>query len=423
MRKTFEIVKDNDYILSLFRKTIVISSTVVTTSILTRYLGPKLKGEYSYYFSIVHMIIIVTQMGFFNLYAFYKRKNEEKVEEYFFSIVIVKFFLLLIMGIFFSYYLIKLNLSMNYILLPYIICIDMLQGELLFFLLIDKIKKYNYVHIVVALFNVCALTIVCTFSEKNLLIVIIIYVVKDVIAIILCFICNRKQLIIERKIFYLINECVKIVIFPVFAALLLDMNYKADIFFLKGMSTNYLVGIYSAGVAISEIAWMIPDVFKEVLFNKTAKDNSIDSINICLRISNTIMIFVFIGIVLGGKLVIWILYGKEYLSCYKVVIILLLGVFSMSVFKILNPLYQATGKWIIYTVALGISVGVNCVLNAITIPLIDIYGAAISSVISYSFCGGLLLFFYIREYHVKLRDILIIRNSDIKELRKRINDR
>ena len=104
----------------------------------------------------------------------------------------------------------------------------------------------------------------------------------------------------------------------------------------------------------------------------------------------------------------------EYIEGYGTTIILLLGAFSMSIFKILNPLYQSLGQWKLYVGTLLVSVIINTFMNVTTIPSFGIYGAAIASVVSYSVCGLVLLMCFLHDYKIHFNSIVLISLEDAR---------
>ena len=85
----------------------------------------------------------------------------------------------------------------------------------------------------------------------------------------------------------------------------------------------------------------------------------------------------------------------------------------MIIYKLIHPLYIANGKQKAILTILFISVLINVILNYIFIPKYNIYGAALSSVFSYSLCSVIFLVLFCKEYNVKIKDILFINKSDI----------
>ena len=152
------------------------------------------------------------------------------------------------------------------------------------------------------------------------------------------------------------------------------------------------------------------------MFAKTSNSDSIDQIVKCLKISFYAILLVILGVISLGKIFIVVMYGKEFIKSYGVTVLLFLGVPAMAWFKIISTLYLAQGKRYFYLISLLISVVLNFVANLIMIPKLSIYGAALASIISYTICGGIFLFDFIRIYKVKIKDVFLINKNDIKVL-------
>ena len=215
----------------------------------------------------------------------------------------------------------------------------------------------------------------------------------------------------------IVVEKIKFGYLPMFSLLLMTLNYKVDILMLKASKNVHMsdVGIYSVGVSIAELMWFIPDVFREVLFNKTAHNDDEDVLSV-IRISNYVMIAVIIAEVTLGKYFILICYGSEYLMAFKVLLILLVGVPAMAWFKIIYTLFNAQGKRKTSFILLVFSAVINIIVNYQTIPIWGIFGAAMSSVFSYMICGLVFLYMYSRMIRCSIFSFFVIKKSDIKKI-------
>ena len=85
----------------------------------------------------------------------------------------------------------------------------------------------------------------------------------------------------------------------------------------------------------------------------------------------------------------------------------------MVIYKIISPLYVANGKQKKCFGILFCGVLANVGLNFIMIPSLGKMGAAISTVLSYSICGGILLFDFVRTYTLNLMDCLVMKKNDV----------
>ena len=88
-------IVNNSFSFAALKKIIVTICSMVFVSIMSRYLGPELKGEYSTYMAWSSILVIIMQMGFFKLYPNYKRNHPDSVsKDLFFSISMLKMVLL-----------------------------------------------------------------------------------------------------------------------------------------------------------------------------------------------------------------------------------------------------------------------------------------------------------------------------------------
>ena len=398
----------NEYISTAIGKFSTILGTVITTVLLNRYLGPQLRGEYSLVINQMALIVGVLNLGLPQVYHYYYRKSEDdcKVFE---NLVMTQFVILLILS-FILQFNVKNNSSKIIILLVPIV---VFAQQLNIISLVRNLNKRNKNNVIVAIFNVLMWIYVYFFSKTNIYLAYLVYAAKEI------FLCIKSLKIVNYKLEYYRFEPKKwisilgVSFLPMVTMLLNTMNYRIDTIIL-GYSVNlYELGLYSAGLSIAEMAWVIPDIFKEVMFNKTAKDDSTETISRLLRITFIINILMIITICIGSKLIIHILMGDEYLEAYKIVMIMFLGIPSMSFFKIINPVYLAKGDRNFAFKVLLYSVISNILLNFVFIPRYGIYGAAISSVISYSICGIWFLISFSKTFDINIKDSIILKKEDI----------
>ncbi len=405
---------NNSYFFSMLKKAIVTVCSVVFVSILSRYLGPELKGEYSAFMSYSSIAVIVMQMGFFKLYPSYKRSHlENNCKDIFFSISIYKFLFFLIV---LSLYIFLTDVSRIYVVFMLVVLLNMLQGECLFLTLIDNIKYQNIISIVVYALNMIYILMLYLIAAPSVIYVFWVLIISDLITVFLCVKFINYRIIFSLDIIHIMRKLIKKSLYPIVAALLVEINYRVDVIFLNMMVDNYYVGLYASGVTVAEMAWMIPDVFKEVLFNKTATSDNPKEVCFSLRISIFIVISCLLGLIVFGETLIRIFFGDAYIDAYLVTLLIVIGVPFMAMFKVLNPLIQARGEWGYYISMLFMAAVSNVVFNIIMIKTWGMYGAAISSIISYAIAGIGLLIYFRKTFDIKYLDCLMIKKDDIKKI-------
>ncbi|GAA0083723.1 hypothetical protein UT300007_01620 [Clostridium sp. CTA-7] len=405
----------NEYIISIVSKIILVGLSFINSVLINRYLGPVLKGEYFYILNISNIITIIIGFNIASSYPYFSKKYGLSIRQKLINIIFFQMGIYTLNAILLSFF-IKNNLFI------YIMIISILlqfSNQLDFMSIIDSINKRNKI------------TVISTFIYSSILFYLFFYTknsLEYIVGALLLFNVIKSLLYIVNNKFIPLKiledspslfEIFRFSFFPMITSLLTTFNYNIDVVILKLFVANSEIGMYSVGVTLAAMLWIIPDAFKEVLFNKTAKSDSIDAIVLSIKINVYISLIVILGFVFIGKNFISLVYGIEYLDAYNVSVILLVGTIPMIFFKIINTLYLAIGKQKYSFYILFISVLLNVVINFLMIPFLGIEGAAISSVLSYMICGIVMLISFNKKYELSIKDIFLI-NSYEKEKIKSI---
>ena len=165
---------------------------------------------------------------------------------------------------------------------------------------------------------------------------------------------------------------------------------KADVFMLNYYMDKYNVGIYSLAVGMGEMVFMLSSSVSLLLFPHLGTLNGtkqrkmfIEKVyKIMIPISLTIILLMFIM----AKVVILLMYGKEYYEAVLLLRLILPGILFWSLSQYLYSFFSAENHLIETIVVPAVGFLLNIFLNYILIPLIGAKGAAISSSITYGFC-------------------------------------
>lgn len=410
----------NEYLISCIKKFNTVFWGMISIILLNRYLGPELKGEYAYVTNLLSILMVILGFGISTIYPVYKRKDDKKYFRIFVKLVIIQFITYISLGLILCTISTDFNLRVLAILTP--ICV--LASEIGYINLVEEFKFNAIVAIISAFINAILFVFAYIFLDKNLIVAYVIYAIKELLIIILTLISIKKRKVEKVKVEHPIKEYKAIIlsgIVPMITNLLIVINYRVDVLMLTWQNIDsYLIGLYSVGVSIAEYAWIVPDIFKEVIINKTARNDSIEDVKFSLRISSTFLIIVFLIMFFFGKLILQILFGAEYVDAYYVTVIIFTGIYSMTYCKIIGTLFIAKGKQKFYCNTLLVGTISNIIINYVVIPRWNIYGAAIATVISYTIVGGVFIFEFKRLYKNKLRDILCVKREDFSIISKRI---
>ncbi|MGX1262646.1 O-antigen/teichoic acid export membrane protein [Rossellomorea marisflavi] len=406
----------NVYVVSVVAKLIFIILAFINSVLINRYLGPTLRGEYAYIINIVNIFALILNLSIAQALPYFKKKYGDMVIKEFLNIIYLQLFFYA--TVFFIISIIISNTILTYVLL--ISLISQFFMQINFLSIISDINKRNKINVVSSCIQTLFLLLIYFFSsDPKLYLIIIVYSSYMIINVILMILLNgllpTKKFKVNLGLF---KKIIKYSFFPMITSLLITFNYNVDIVLLKFFTSYTEIGIYSLGVSLAGMLWVIPDAFKDVLFNKTAKNDSIRDIIFSIKINVYICIIVIIGFLIFGNVFIEILYGHEYTDAYTVTYILFIGTIPMIFFKMINTLYVAIGKQKYSFYILLSSVVLNVVLNIILIPEYSIMGAAFASVFSYLLCGMLLLFSFSKMYKININEFFFINKNDYMKISK-----
>lgn len=402
----------NEYILSVATKIITASIGFISSAFSTRYLGVQYKGDFAYITQIANIAMLILNLGIYQSYSYnYKKYGKETLKKYN-DICFLQFMLLTVLAIVLSYFLQGSLLFFVVILVPF----NILKIQYENIVLIENIKLRMRLHI----FNsvLLAVSYICLylFAETKLEYVVCLTVIVDVITVAFYSI----KLKIVPKVWEIDFSFFKTIIgfgfIPMLSALLATINYSIDIVFLKHIGIAEELSYYALASNIINYVWMIPDAFKDVLFSKSAKKFDKDSIMFSSRFSGMFILACFIGFAVLGKILLSLVYGKDFVNSYWITLILIIGAFSMSVFKLLGIVLVSQGRRNVHFISLAISALVNIVLNILLIPHIGMYGAGIASVSSYTVCAIILMVYFCRLYEMTPVELLVPSKKDITKM-------
>lgn len=415
----FSKLLKNDYLLNLLNKIYTIFIGLLSSVFLTRYLGVIYKGNYTYIIQVVLVFTIILNLGIHQSYSYFYRKYSGDVFSKYVNLYTFQFLLNTMLAVALS---ILVNNKLYFyalILLPFSVMNRQMQSTMAVENIRLKIKLHMF-NVTVRMFS---FVIMFLFAERSLLSPILITIGINTMSITIYLYFSK---VIPRPLsndFVFIKEVLTFSWLPMLTALLITFNYSVDIFFLKHMGIAVELGLYSTAVGIVNYFWLIPDSFKEVLVSRIARSHSTKSTVLAIKVSVTTVIIVIIAFIFLGQFAINLLYGAEFADSYNVTLLLSLGAISMVFYKMIGVVFLSEGKRWFYFLALLISVLANIISNIITIPLYGMYGAALSSIISYSICGISFLVYFIWDKKLNVLDVILLKSSEIKQFKNALKRR
>lgn len=203
------------------------------------------------------------------------------------------------------------------------------------------------------------------------------------------------------------------------SALFIFLNYRVDQFMIKGILDTKSLGIYTIGVTLAELLFIIPSSIKSALIGEIINKNKLNERRDIISKTIKFTIYIsFVLIIIGIFLtpLIPLVYGVDYIDSIDIVIILFWGVLFASIGKVGVSYLYSENKGRIHLLITSVTLIINLFLNYILIPRLGINGAAYASTISYGFYGSTYLFYLIKFGQFSLKNIFLIEKSEINFL-------
>jgi stage V sporulation protein B len=198
------------------------------------------------------------------------------------------------------------------------------------------------------------------------------------------------------------------------------LNYRLDLFLVGFFLTPAEVGYYALATLLAERLWEIPSAIQQILLYRVAAENE-NASNITLRsnrIVGALMALLCLVVALLSYPLILLAYGDDYLPVVSAFILLIPGVWALSMGKILATHLAGIGRPGLASAGVVVSLVATLVFDFLLIPRLGINGAAIASSVSYSVFTVVLIFFFMRQTHARLGEVILITRQDIRMLRK-----
>lgn len=375
----------------------------VNSILINRCLGVALRGDYTTIINWASLLQLVLNLGIGTAYPAFKRKYKDVAKTIFTTIGIIissiYLVLLIVLVPFFSH-------EIRYICL--IAYLTTVENFLIFIAIVENVSKRNLINIITSCVHTGILGLIFLLLRFNLE-AILGAVMLDHVVLCVAFIwfykiTSFKPKLINKK---LLREIFAIAIPAMLMNMLMYLNYHADVLFLSGITHDSIeVGLYGTAVTLGNMLWIVPDAFKDIMYNRAAKKDNPKEVVIAILCNMGICIMVLIGFVFLGKWFLNTMYGSDFVASYPLVLTLFIGTLPMVLYKLIHPIYIANGKTKTVVILLTIAVFINIIGDVVLIPEFKGMGAAVSSVISYMICGVIFFVKFKVDYSVSLKEML-----------------
>ncbi len=401
--------ENHQFKFAIISKVFIAILGILSTVFINRALGPSLKGEYTYLLNMINFFVLFLNLGIYQSYPNFKRKNIDELKTKYLNIVSFQALIYFLIFLLIIIFVIDSTFKVVFMLLPLYI----LTHQLSFILLVEKPNLKQLSSIFSEIFYLVSLLLTFIFAERTIYFVFLILFIKvaiQFIILILLFKIKLNPLKINLK---LLKKSIKFGFIPMLTSVMIFLIYRMDIFILELFVTYAEIGIYSVGVSLASMTWLFTDAFKEVLFSKTSKKDSISEVKFSIKINFYFSILILFVFIIFGQFIINFLYGIEFIGAYVILLIILVGNIPMTFFKVTITLFLAQGKIKLNFILMLIPIVLGLFLYFILIPLYGIIGSALSACISLFICGLLFLKFFTKFEGVKIVDLFSIKREEI----------
>ena len=173
-------------------------------------------------------------------------------------------------------------------------------------------------------------------------------------------------------------------------------NYRADTFIIQALMvrSDGPLGLYSMAVTMAELIFYIPDAVTTIFLPTVAGSTAEEADAKLGRVSRLTMLATVSAAValiptawVGIHLVL-----PKYVDCMPAFLVLLPGVVSLSLSKVLTSYVAGRGRPGPISVAAAITLALNLAANVVLIPQFGIVGASAASLLSYTAMALMMLF-------------------------------
>lgn len=207
-----------------------------------------------------------------------------------------------------------------------------------------------------------------------------------------------------------------------FADLMVIVNSLVNILLIRLLLDDFAsVGYYTRGLRIATLIITAVQSVLPLLFSRWAeieeKQVPVHFAKV-MRFSTTISLVFLLGILVTGKWLILIMFGRQFLPATVPMIILLPGAILFLLSRIHMELLGSRGVPEISGFALLSASILNAVLCFIFIPMMDIAGASYAFTIGNVYLFILLRLIVKRRYAIEIRKCLLLNRKDIDDIIK-----
>jgi O-antigen/teichoic acid export membrane protein len=185
------------------------------------------------------------------------------------------------------------------------------------------------------------------------------------------------------------------------------------------------VGLYAVGTSLAEIVWFITNAASIVLAPRvaSAKPDEADRVTEAVaRVVGLLTLVAAIALAVAAPLLVVLFFGVDFAESKWAVWLLLPGIVTFSVSRILSMYLLGRNKLKIDLLAAAVGLVVTLALDFLLIPRYGFRGAAIASSIAYTSAMLVNLVWVVRHSTITPASLLVARPDDVRMLWARLRE-
>lgn len=204
-----------------------------------------------------------------------------------------------------------------------------------------------------------------------------------------------------------------------------QLHERVDIFMLAYFVTDPAeVAFYAVAAGVVQRMKTVPDAIAAASFPQLAGYDDEERIEFACRVSRQSFawsIVTALGLGVVAPVLVPLIYGAEYEASVLPFLVLLPGMTQLTVYRVLSRYFTASNRQRTNIVVQVVSVATNIGLNLWWIPKYGVVGAAMASLVSYSFEAVLIVGAFKFATGRRVAELLIPQRADLEDYRSRFD--
>ena len=199
------------------------------------------------------------------------------------------------------------------------------------------------------------------------------------------------------------------------------LNFRLDTFLVNIFANPTQVGFYAVAVGLAEIIWYVSSAAATVLAPRVASAEAATSEITTGRVSRVVFATSLLGalaLAVVAPFLIRILFGSAFSPSVVAVWLLLPGIVTLSVARVLSSYLLGRNRLKVDFFASLAGLAMTLVLDLTLIPRYGFVGAAIASSVAYTTTMLVNMTWVVRNSHLTVRSLLVPTWADVRSLQQ-----